>query len=146
MTTTLIIKQIVKCFKNGGKILICGNGGSMAMASHMAAELVGIYGNSKALPAIALTDTSVITAIANDLGYKEVFARQVEALGKKGDILIVFTTSGTSNNIIEVMYQAKLRGIDVIDMPRIKGTTQEIQENQLHLTHLICKQVKEYFK
>ena len=118
----------------------------MAMSSHMAAELVGIYGNSKALPAIALTDTSVITAIANDLGYKEVFARQVEALGKKGDILIVFTTSGTSNNIIEVMYQAKLRGIDVIDMPRIKGTTQEIQENQLHLTHLICKQVKEYFK
>lgn len=146
MTISVIVKLIVDCFKNGKKVLACGNGGSAAMASHMAAELVGIYGNSKALPAIALTDIAVITAIANDLGYKEVFSRQVEALGKKGDILIVFTTSGKSKNIIEAMYQAKLRGIDIIDMSRIKGTIQEIQENQLHLTHRICKLVKQQFK
>ena len=146
MNNKLIVNKIVECFKNRGKVLICGNGGSMAMASHMAAELVGIYGGSKALPAIALGDTTVITAIANDLGYKQVFSRQVEALGKKGDCLIVFSTSGRSHNIIEAMYEANLRGIIVIDMPRIKGTTAEIQENQLHLTHEICRQVKQHFK
>ena len=146
MTVALIVDIIVKCFKNGGKVLICGNGGSMAMASHMAAELVGVYENKKALPAIVLSDTTVITALANDLGYKYIFSRQVEALGRKGDCLIVFSTSGRSNNIIEAMYEANLRGINVIDMPRIKGTTQEIQENQLHLTHEICKKVKQHFK
>ena len=146
MTTPVIVKLIVDCFKNGGKVLIIGNGGSMAMASHMMAEFVGIYTNSKALPAIALNDIATITAIANDTDYKYVFSRQVKALGKRGDILITFSTSGKSKNIIEGMYQAKMQALTIIDMPRIKGTTQEIQENQLHLTHEICKLVKQYFK
>ena len=146
MTTPKIVKQIVECFKAGNKALIIGNGGSMAMASHMMAEFIGIYENKKALPAIALTDITTMSALANDVGYKNVFSRQVEALGKKGDCLIVFSTSGQSNNVIEAMYEANLRGIKVIDMPRIKGTTQEIQENHLHLTQLICKAVKQQFE
>ena len=146
MTTPKIVEQIIECFKNGNKVLICGNGGSAAMASHMAAEFVGIYENKKTLPAIVLNDVAVITAIANDLGYEYIFSRQVEALGKKGDILIVFSTSGKSENTIKAIYQAILEGMDIVDMPRIKGTTQEIQENQLHLTHQICKLVKQYFK
>ena len=146
MTTPKIVKQIVECFKAGNKALIIGNGGSMAMASHMMAEFIGIYENKRALPAIALTDITTMSALANDVGYRNVFSRQVEALGKKGDVLITFSTSGTSFNIIEAIYEARLRGIDVVDMPRIKGTTQEIQENQLHLTHEICRQVKQQFE
>ena len=140
--------RMITALKLGKKILIAGNGGSAAEAQHFAAELAGQFIHQrKGLPVIALTtNPSITTAIGNDFGYEHIFSRQIEALGKKGDILIVFSTSGKSKNIIEAMYQAKLRGIDVIDMPRIKGTTQEIQENQLHLTHEICKQVKKYFK
>ena len=142
-----IVNTIVKAFRNGNKVLICGNGGSAAMAQHMSAEFVGIYENTTALPAIALsTDTSIITAIANDLGYNNIFSRQVEALGKKGDVLITFSTSGTSSNILRAIICAKKKGLIIIDMPRCEGDVGKIQENQLHLTHLISTKVKQHFK
>ena len=142
-----IVKTIAKAFRNGNKVLICGNGGSAAMAQHMSAEFVGIYENDIAFPAITLSaDTSIITAISNDLGYKYIFSRQVDALGKEGDVLIAFSTSGKSKNILEAIKKAKSRGMSIIDMPRCKGKTQYIQEKQLHLTHEICSNVKRQFK
>lgn len=142
-----IVKTIAKAFRNGNKVLICGNGGSAAMAQHMSAEFVGIYENNVALPAISLTtDTSIITAIANDLGYKYIFSRQVDALGKEGDVLITFSTSGKSKNILEAIKMAKKRGLIVIDMPRSKGEIGKIQLRQLDLTHEICSEVKRNFR
>ena len=97
------------------KILFCGNGGSAADAQHLAAELVVKYKKKrKALPAIALsTDTSILTAIGNDYEFKKVFSRQVEAIGNKGDILILITTSGNSINLIEALKVAKKKGLKV---------------------------------
>ncbi|MCX8021565.1 MAG: SIS domain-containing protein, partial [Syntrophorhabdaceae bacterium] len=106
----LVIKKIEKAvhsiiiaLANGSKLLICGNGGSAADAQHMAGEFVcRFYKDRDPLPAIALTvDTSVITAISNDYAYEQVFSRQVKALGKKGDILLGISTSGTSKNVLE---------------------------------------------
>ena len=95
-----IAKQLIDCFERGNKCLIAGNGGSSTMASHFAGELVCKFETERrALPAIALTNPAIITAVANDDGYEHVFARQVEALGKKGDILIILSTSGRSKNI-----------------------------------------------
>ncbi|MEN3046464.1 MAG: SIS domain-containing protein [Candidatus Hydrothermales bacterium] len=102
---------------NSGKILVCGNGGSAADAQHFVAELVGKYKDEKrkGLPAIALTtNTSNITAIANDIGFEEIFSRQVEALGKKGDVLIAISTSGKSENVNRACLKAKDLGIKVI--------------------------------
>ena len=97
------------------KILFCGNGGSAADAQHLAAELVVKYKKKrKALPAIALsTDTSILTAIGNDYGFKKVFSRQVEAIGNKGDILILITTSGNSINLIEALKVAKKKRLKI---------------------------------
>ena len=99
----------IDSLKNGGKILIFGNGGSAADAQHIAAEIVGRYKiERKGLPAIALTtDTSALTAIGNDFGYLHVFDRQVEALANKGDVLIGISTSGTSPNVISALKLAK---------------------------------------
>jgi D-sedoheptulose 7-phosphate isomerase len=99
--------------KNGQKILICGNGGSAADAQHFAAEIVGRFTmERKAWPAVALTtDTSILSAIANDYGYESVFERQVEALGKTGDILIGLSTSGNSPNVIRAVDKAKDIGL-----------------------------------
>lgn len=92
---------IVNCLKNGGKVLVCGNGGSAADAIHFSAELSGKFEkNRRPLPAIALNENvSAITAIANDFGYDEVFSRQIVAIGKRGDVLILISTSGRSENI-----------------------------------------------
>lgn len=105
----LIAKLILSSFKKGGKILICGNGGSASDSAHFAAELVGRFKKErKALPAIALTtDTSILTAISNDYSFKKIFLRQVEAIGKKDDTLIVISTSGNSENILEALKAAK---------------------------------------
>ena len=102
-----------KCLKNNGKIIFCGNGGSAADAQHLATELTVRYQkNRKALAAISLaTDTSAITAIGNDFSFKKIFSRQLEAIGKKEDLLICITTSGSSPNIIEVIKTAKKKGI-----------------------------------
>jgi D-sedoheptulose 7-phosphate isomerase len=103
---------------SGAKILLCGNGGSAADAQHWAAEFVGRFQKErKAMPAIALTtDTSILTAIANDYGYDKIFSRQVEALGQKGDVLIAISTSGNSANVVNAVNEAKKLGIRTIGM------------------------------
>lgn len=110
------IDLLTTCVKSGGKILICGNGGSAADAQHLAAELVVRYkGDREPISAIALsTDGSVMTAAHND-GY-EVFQRQVEAHAREGDLLIALSTSGTSQNVIQAIYAAKNRGIKIIGL------------------------------
>jgi D-sedoheptulose 7-phosphate isomerase len=153
---------IAKRLKNGNKVLICGNGGSAADSQHFAAEIVGRFEEErKAYPAIALTtDTSALTAIGNDYGFEKVFARQVEGLGQKGDILIGISTSGNSPNVIEAVKVAKEMGIftvgflgkdggklkDLVDKPFIvfHKSTARIQEVHLVLEHSLCKIIDMY--
>lgn len=108
--------KMVRALKTGRKILTCGNGGSAADAMHLAEELVGRYkGNRRALAAIALnSDATALTCIANDFSFDEIFSRQVEALGQKGDVLVVFTTSGNSANILAALAAAKKRGLTTV--------------------------------
>lgn len=105
----LITNLILSCLKKGGKVLICGNGGSASDSQHFAAELVGRFKKErKAMAALALTtDTSILTSISNDYSFKYIFSRQLEALGKKGDTLIAISTSGNSENILEALKAAK---------------------------------------
>ena len=106
---------IVASLKNCGKIISCGNGGSSCDAMHFAEELTGRYReNRKALPAIAISDSSHLTCVANDYGYKFVFSRFVEALGNKGDVLLAISTSGNSENVLEAVKEAKNKGMYVI--------------------------------
>lgn len=99
----------------GGKLMACGNGGSMCDAMHFAEEWTGRFrGNRSALPAIAFSDPSQLTCIANDFGYEEVFARSVEAYGKKGDVLVCMSTSGNSPNAIRAIEQAKSMGVRTV--------------------------------
>lgn len=137
MNTGQLVKQISSCFARGNKILICGNGGSSAEASHFSEELI-----AHGFPAIALNDPCVITALANDYSYEEVFGKYILALGKEGDILIVLTTSGKSRNILYAQAIAIGLEMEVIEWPRNKGkTTEEIQDNQLKLIHKVYKAV-----
>lgn len=144
----------------GKKLMFVGNGGSAAEAQHLSAEMVGRFlKERKALPSIALnTDTSALTAIGNDYGYDQVFARQVEALGHPGDILISMSTSGRSKNIIAAMQVARqigliniaLTGIHPRDMGELADVllkvpsshTPQIQEGHLVLGHLLCGMVE----
>jgi phosphoheptose isomerase len=141
----------------GKKVLLCGNGGSAADAQHIAAELVGRFViERRPLPAIALTtDTSALTAIANDYGYEHVFARQVDALGAEGDVLVAITTSGTSKNVVAAAAVARQRGMKVIGLTGAKGATfvagcdagvavpsmvtARIQECHITIGHLLCE-------
>ncbi len=111
-----VFKIIINSLENEGKIMFCGNGGSAADSQHLSAELVGRYlKNRRPLPAIALTtDTSVITAISNDFSFDEIFSRQIESVGKKGDVLYAITTSGKSQNIITALKKAKNMGIKTV--------------------------------
>jgi D-sedoheptulose 7-phosphate isomerase len=104
------------CLRAGGKLLVCGNGGSAADAQHFAAELIGRFERERrALPAIALsTDTSAITAVANDYGYEHVFERQLEALARKGDVVIVISTSGKSPSALAVATRARTLACAVV--------------------------------
>jgi len=106
---------LVNALLDGGKILLCGNGGSAADSQHLAAELVStltVDNRRPAIPAIALTtDTSILTAIANDFGFEGVFARQVEALGRPGDVLIGISTSGNSADVVKAFEQAEAQGL-----------------------------------
>ena len=150
MTAEEIAKIIIKAFKNGNKLLIVGNGGSAAQSQHLAAELVGKFEHKrKPLPALALTtDTSILTAIANDSNFNQVFRRQVEALGKQEDILLALTTSGKSENILQAQDAARLRGMKVVSLPYDFGkemSTAEIQEVHLKMIHDICRIVEEAF-
>jgi D-sedoheptulose 7-phosphate isomerase len=108
-----IVARLAFCFEQGGKLLICGNGGSAADAQHFAAEFMNRFRiDRQPWPAIALsTDTSVLTSIANDASYDEVFARQVEALGRPGDVLIALTTSGSSANVLAALNMARRQGL-----------------------------------
>lgn len=108
-----IAREILKTFKAGHKILLCGNGGSAADSQHIAAEFIARFNRERqSLPAVALTtDTSILTAISNDYAYEQVFSRQVEGLGRKGDILIAISTSGNSKNVLEAVKKAKEQGL-----------------------------------
>lgn len=150
-------QKITDCLKKGGKLLICGNGGSAADSQHFAAELSGRYKKErKALAAVSLTtDTSALTAIGNDYGFERIFARQVEALGKKGDVLIALSTSGNSPNVLEAIGAAKKQGMAVIGFAGASGgkmkplcdicicvssqNTPRIQEAHITLIHIICE-------
>ena len=109
---------IRRALQNGKKVLFCGNGGSAADSQHLAAEFVGRFQKERnGLPAIALTvDTSILTAVANDYGYDTVFARQVQALGSAGDVLVGLSTSGNSKNVLAAIDVAKTKGIQCIGM------------------------------
>ena len=153
---------IAKRLEKGHKLLICGNGGSAADSQHFAAEIVGRFEKErKGFPAIALTtDTSALTAIGNDYGFENVFSRQVEALGKKGDILIGISTSGNSENIIKAVEKAKELNLFTVgflgkDGGKLKNlvdkafivrhnSTARIQEVHLTLEHTICKIIDMY--
>ena len=148
---------ITATLNQGGKILLCGNGGSAADSQHIAAELVGRYElHRRAWPAIALTtDTSALTALSNDYGYEDVFARQVEALAKPGDLLLALSTSGTSANVIKAAETARRIGCKVIALTGAVGEplaslcdlavvvpsmrTSRVQEAHITIGHLWCE-------
>ncbi len=154
---TQTVEKTVASVKAGGKILVAGNGGSAAEAQHFAAELVGRYlKERRALPALALTtDTSILTALGNDYTFDIVFARQIEALGRSGDVLFVFSTSGNSRDIISAVAQAKKQGLLTVSFlggtgGKLAGTcdlefivpsteTPRIQEMHLLLVHSISE-------
>lgn len=152
---------VAKAYRNGKKLLLCGNGGSAADCQHMAAEFVSRLTKEvqrRALPAVALTtDSSFLTAFANDCGYDGVFERQVEALGESGDVLLGISTSGSSKNVVQAMKLAKVKGLSCIALMGEKGVmkdladvaiavpsshTQYIQESHLSVEHLICELVE----
>lgn len=147
--TQLIADILIDAFKKGNKVLVCGNGGSAAESQHLAAELMCKFEHDrKPLPAIALTtDTSFLTAYPNDYkdGFENLFARQIEALGKPGDVLIALSTSGKSKNCINALSKARELRMIAIDFPRMGQTTAEIQEYQLYLIHDVCRVVEKAF-
>ena len=150
-------ERLIACLKNGGKILICGNGGSAADAQHFAAELVGRFEvERRGLPAIALTtDTSSLTAIGNDYGFERLFSRQVEALACEKDLLIGISTSGNSKNVLVALQQARKIGCATIGLTGRDGgqiaaevdcslvvpfqRTARVQEMHLLIIHLLCE-------
>ena len=150
-------KIIGDSLKNEKTIFWCGNGGSAAESSHLAVELIGRFKNNRrSLPSLSLNaDTAAITCIANDFGYDEIFARQLEGLGKKGDVLVVLSTSGKSENILKVLQKAKGMGITSIALLGKGGgqavalsdfaividseETARIQEMHLLIGHTLCE-------
>lgn len=164
-TVQKVVEQIIHCYKNGGKVLFCGNGGSAADAQHLAAELSGrFYFDRHPLFAEALhVNSSYITAVANDYGYGEVFARLVSAMGRKGDILIGLSTSGNSDNILRAFDKANALEMITVGLTGESGgqlkekcsyllnipstDTPRIQEVHILLGHIICELVeKKLFK
>jgi D-sedoheptulose 7-phosphate isomerase len=112
------------CFKSGGKVYACGNGGSLCDATHFAEELSGRFrGNRKPLPASSINDPAHISCISNDFGYEEIFSRYVEAHGRKGDVLLAISTSGTSPNVVKAAEVAKSLGVHVIALTGKKTGT-----------------------
>jgi len=156
------IDIIVNSIKNGGKIMFCGNGGSAADSQHLATEFIIRLShdlNRPSIAAIALTtDTSLLTAGGNDIGFENVFARTVEGLGNQGDVLIGISTSGNSKNVINAFAKAKEKKVKTIAFlggtgGKIKGTTdvsiiipspntQRIQEGHITIGHIICESVE----
>lgn len=154
------VRLWARTLKSGGKILFCGNGGSAADCQHAATELVvRLKKDRRAFAALALTtDTSLLTACANDLGFEKVFARQVEALGRKGDLLVALSTSGRSANVVAAARQARKQKLSVMALTGPTGTplakwsqsvlavpsadTQRIQEAHIMFLHILCRQTE----
>lgn len=158
------INLFINSLENKNKILICGNGGSAADSQHFAAELVIRFERDRnAFPAIALsTDTSILTAGSNDRGFEHIFSRQVQALGKEGDILVAITTSGNSQNIVNAIKEAKNKKLKVVLFNGKGGgklrdesvdahllipcyKTSYIQESHEMIYHIICEIVEKHF-
>jgi len=162
-TIAKVAEDIVTCFKQDGKVLLCGNGGSAADAQHLAAEFSGrFYTDREPLYAEALhVNTSYLTAVANDYSYNEVYSRLIKAKGRKGDVLIGLSTSGNSANIIEAFKTAKERGMLIVGFTGATGgkmagycdylinipstDTPRIQECHITVGHIICQLVEEKF-
>ncbi len=119
-----IAEVMAQALRSGRKLLLCGNGGSAADSQHIAAEFIGRFKRERrSLPALALTtDTSVLTAVGNDYAYEQVFSRQVEGVGEKGDVLIALSTSGNSKNVLEAVKRAKGKGIPTIGFTGARGS------------------------
>lgn len=157
-----VARLILQAAGAGGKVMACGNGGSAADAQHLAAELVGRFeGSRMSLPCVALcVDPAVITSLANDYGYENVFAQQVTALGRPGDLLICFTTSGTSGNVVAAAREARrigvvvaafvgsadaaeeLGGLSDVMVCCSSGSTPRIQEAHGFAVHAVCELVR----
>jgi D-sedoheptulose 7-phosphate isomerase len=152
-------RRMAACLQAGGKVMACGNGGSAADSQHFAAELLNRFEKERPpLAAIALTtDTSTLTSIANDYSYEDVFAKQVQALGRSGDVLLAISTSGNSPNVIEAIHAAHARGVAVVALTGKSGgriaallgpddinlcvpaeRTARIQEVHLLAIHCLC--------
>ncbi len=162
-TVTRITGLLIGALRAGRKVLLFGNGGSAADSQHIAAELVSRFRRGrKALPAIALTtDTSILTSIGNDYGFQELFSRQIEALGEKGDVAIAISTSGNSINVLNGVRTAKQAGLltvgftgedggklkDAVDICFCAPTqsTPRIQEVHIAVAHAICEAIDESF-
>jgi D-sedoheptulose 7-phosphate isomerase len=158
-----VAQIITRSFQNGKKVLFCGNGGSAADAQHLAAEFSGrFYTDRDALPAEALhTNTSYLTAVANDYSYDVVYSRLVKGIGNKGDVLVGLSTSGNSKNIVEAFLTAKNKGITTVGLTGISGgkmkecsdylfavpssDTPRIQESHILLGHILCQLVEEQY-
>lgn len=153
--------QISKSLSNGSTLFWCGNGGSAADSQHLAAELVGRFKNNrKALRSVALTtDTSVLTCVANDYSYDDIFSRQLEALGRDGDVLVAISTSGNSENVLRALIAAKELGVKTIALLGKDGgkaneladlsivipsnTTARIQEAHILIGHILCDLIEQ---
>lgn len=155
-------EAVLKAFQAGGKLLTCGNGGSAAEAAHLAEEFTGrFYRERKSLPGLCLSiDGTLLTCIANDYGFEEIFARQVRSIGSPGDILIVFTTSGNSENVLRALTAAKERGLVTglfngktggrcsgladyeLCVQSVNPSAMRIQECHQVLLHALCESVE----
>ncbi len=154
-------EMLVKSFRSRGKVLSCGNGGSLCDAMHFAEELTGRFRNDReALPAIALADPSHLSCVANDMGYEDVFARMIQALGKPGDILLAISTSGNSPNILRAISAARDKQMKVIgltgkdggkmqeacDIALVvpwKGYSDRIQEVHIKIIHILIEYIEQ---
>jgi D-sedoheptulose 7-phosphate isomerase len=153
---------IAQAIKNGNKLLVAGNGGSAADSQHIVAEFVSrLTRNRPALPAVALTtDTSILTAIGNDFSYDDIFDRQIEAIGKPGDVFLGISTSGNARNLVKALHRCRANGIITIGYLGNQGgamaplcdyrvivpssVTMHIQESHLALEHILCMVVERY--
>ena len=156
VSSVAAVEAMIAALRKGGKVLVCGNGGSASDAQHFAAELVGRFEKERpALAAIALTtDTSILTAIANDYSYERVFARQVDAIGRPGDVLLGISTSGGSQSVLEAITVAHAAGLTTIALTGRSGgvvgaaadihvnvpasSTARVQEVHRTLLHAMC--------
>lgn len=154
---------LIEALEAGQKVLLCGNGGSAADSQHIAAELVGkLAVQRRALPAISLTtDTSNLTALGNDFGYELIFQRQVEALGRRGDVVIGISTSGNSPNVLAAVRTARALGLKTLGLTGCGGgalaglvdcavvvpstNTQRIQEAHITIAHILCELIEAHF-